>query len=166
MLFQNSIVDYASNALVLSISPMDSLSIDKQKEKETFIIRRNRILEQLEKSSTNLGNEEQTILKTEICSIRTFFGPTEQFTHPSRSLGFFVNTTDKGICATIISSLKPGSKGLTEKERLKNEALREAIFNAAALKARNEGPRVEKNLEAFFAALNIERTTPSIPQFG
>lgn len=166
MLFQNSIIDYAANALVLSITPMDLLSSSKKTEKENFIIRRNRVLEQLEKSASDLEPEEQKILKTQICAIRTFFGPEELFTHPSRSMGFIANTTDAGICNTIISSLKPGSKGLSEKERLKNEALKEQILDAAATKAQKTGIKVEQRLNAFFAELELERPPTSLFQFG
>jgi len=166
MLFGSTIVDYAANALVLALTPTHSLPSEKKKQQEDFMIRRNRVLTELETLSSSLGSAEQTILKIQIYTIRNFFGPHELPTDPSRNFGWIANTTDSMICSTIINSLKTGAKGITEKERAKNEATRDAILNSAKLKAKQQGPETEKRLDALFVALGIGSPCTATVAFG
>lgn len=142
MLFISSnLIETASNYLVLSLTPTESLSPKEQQEKTDLIGMRNRVLRALTKECQKITDESQkNLLLTAIKTVKEFFlkigGSAEEtiaelsFLSPSKLI-------EGSIADSIISSTKSddacSKKELSEKES--NKTLRDQMIATALHKA-------------------------------
>lgn len=147
-----TIIEQASEMLVLSLLPSGSLEPSRQKEKIQNIHARNRVLRALSQTTKKIDPKTAELIQGKIEIVRKFFetiGGVDE--NEISELGFF-NVLQKSIegpiPASILLSLKPNeectSKELREKQDQKE--LRDQIIQRALEKAKDH-PEVVKLLK-------------------
>lgn len=127
-MFENMAIRHASSYLSLMLTPTCILA-DKQRIAQIELhIRRNRILDRLEKESATLSSETKAMLCSKINALRTFFGNEANHTNSAVSFGMLADTIDNMICKKTIESLQDNGQALTPKEKLHNEKVRDQIL--------------------------------------
>ncbi len=157
-LLGNTIVDKASDALVLALTPKKDLNPEKLQDKISLIQARNRVLNALNDASQKIPDAAQkNLLQEKIRLVKEFFyeiGGDIENTTAKLSLLSPTKLIEGSIPSSIIASTKPNQQCSREEmaKKKEDEELRDKIIQAAFQKAVNK--TTADNINLFLQIFN------------
>lgn len=152
-LLGNTIVDKASDALILSLSPKNELPPAQQQDKIQLIYARNRVLNALNEATKKLPETDQKkLLQEKIKLIKNFYyeiGGEIENASMALSLLSPAKLIEGPIPSSIIASTKPDDKCTPSElaKKQEDQKLRDAIISAAKQKAADQ--KISDHLNCF-----------------